>query len=293
MSLTEKLNALQQIPDTAKVIYPLEDFSILKLAGDNVSTFLQGQLTVDVEKMEDNSALLAAHCNPKGRVITLCTLFKIQATFYIVTPTEMLAITQTAFNKYAPFSKVTLTECDDSLCLIGSNTPLTEKHTINWYGHRYIHLMSQDELLAQLTEQQDWKCGTAENWHQQDIQFGLPRIHPQTSEHFIVQRLNLQKIPHAVSMKKGCYVGQEIIARIHFLGQLKHEMIHGECPLDDNITPGDSITLSTGDNIGELVDVIHDSTQQISIFLAIIKQTHINDKLMIQDHSFQAKHIDY
>lgn len=291
MQLTEQLKLLPQQQDSENHLFVLDDYKVMELKGHNIATFLQGQLTADVENMEDDSALLTAHCNPKGRVITLFILLKQEDHFYIAVTSNMYQITHDSLNKYAQFSKITLSNIDTSHSLVGSNVDFLTAN--EWHGGRSIAVTENETILNALKKETDWRLNDKDDWHQLDIQAGLPRIYPDTTEKYIAQRLNLQKIPKALSTKKGCYVGQEIIARIHFLGQLKHEMVYGECALYPSIKVNDSLLSNDDKKVGDIIDVYHDDNTGKTQFLAIITSEDKNLPLKINNHSVEITSISY
>ena len=101
---------------------------------------------------------------------------------------------------------------------------------------------------------------------------GIPTIYPETSEKIIPQRLNLHLIPGAMSFKKGCYLGQEIIARLHFKGQLKHHMYLGEIS-ENAITYGEDITDAEQKITGIVIDFFTENHKTIFLFVNEIENT--------------------
>ncbi len=120
------------------------------------------------------------------------------------------------------------------------------------------------------------KCALTENhqilsFSQYDkarrISQGLPNIYPETSEQFMPQRLNLHLIPGAMSFKKGCYLGQEIISRLHFKGTLKHHLYSGQIQKKIPLRIGEPINSINGENTGSLIDYCEDLDKLALIFV--------------------------
>jgi len=259
--------------------YLLDDFCIIKLEGEQVATFLQGQFSANIPSMAENQAILSAHCSPKGRVITVCIIIKYGNQFYLCTTTDMRDITLSALNKYAPFSKVTLTETSE-LALIGSNQHSINQHFLPWYGDRSIALLPRtDRLLCQT-------LSSALAWHHLDMLCNVPRLSPQVSDRFIAQRLNLHLIPHAISFEKGCYVGQEIIARIHFLGQLKHKMVLGQTS-GKPIVSYDSLIQAPDAPNALLVNHLRLPEKSTQLLQFVIPTAHESAQWQIEDYPIQ------
>lgn len=200
--------------------------------GDDAETFLQGQLTCDVTKVNQDSNQLCAHCNAQGRVIFTAIITKIENGFSLSVIDEIADIALSSLKKYGAFSKIAFNK---------------EASTKNLF----------DNHIAQ----------------------AIPVIYPETSGLFVAQRLNLHLLG-AISFRKGCYIGQEILARLHFKGKVKHHMRGGETLDQTQLQPGDLLTNSDGKNIATVIDsqttnslqklllVIMDKDAQSEIFTA-------------------------
>lgn len=164
----------------------LSTHGLLKISGMDTRKFLQGQLTCDVEKITA-SASLGAYCNPQGRVISLFDIFLWQDAYFLFMPRSMIPITTTALKKYAVFFQVNLTDVSESL----------------------------EELTAAIDGVPITKADK--------ISKGVPSIYPETSEKFLPHELNLHLL-NALSFEKGCYTGQEIIARMQYRAKLKNHL---------------------------------------------------------------------
>jgi folate-binding protein YgfZ len=202
------------------------DLSLLKISGLDAGKFLQGQLTCDVSALADRQFILSAHCNPQGRVVSLFYLIFLDNAYYLLMPADMLAITQAALKKYAVFFKTTLEDASNEL----------------------------ENVLAQI-------CKPALF----DIQAGVPRIHPETSGAFLPHDINLDQLG-AISFEKGCYTGQEIIARMQYRGKLKKRMRTATLTTDNPPTPG------SDDSLGTIVDVASQNNHCTILYIAPIAE---------------------
>lgn len=164
--------------------------------------FLQGQVTCDVEAIMPGNANLAAHCNPQGRVISLFQLLYQDNHYDLMMPRDMIALTINALKKYAVFFKVTLEDATHDALPV-----------------------DPEKMEARIKK---------------SIEEGIPVIHPATSGKCLPQELNLDKLG-AISYEKGCYTGQEIIARIHYRGKTKSSLYHATIFTDSTPQPGDTI----------------------------------------------------
>ena len=165
----------------------LNDYSLLHIYGKDAMTFLQGQLTCDVSLLTESNYSFGAHCNAKGRIISLFRIFKHNHDYYLLMPSDVTEAACENLKKYAVFSKVSLA--------------IVSPETITTFPFAF-------EPSKQ---------------HQRDINAGIPRLYPQTIGQFLPHYLNLPQLG-GVSFSKGCYTGQEIIARMEHRGSLKQEL---------------------------------------------------------------------
>lgn len=198
----------------------LSDRGFVQVSGETAEKFLQGQLTADVRLVKQQPACLAAHCNLKGRIVFTCWLFYDDGKYLLAMPESQVATAITALQKYAIFSKVTVEDV----------TPLI-KSTLNT-----------------ITDPHAWKL--------KNIEAGIAEIYPETCEQFTPHELNYPEL-NAVSFNKGCYIGQEIIARMHYRGKLKTQLIHAHSTFTNPPTRGEKIFYRENDQeeiAGYIVD---------------------------------------
>ena len=212
----------------------------LAISGPDAERFLQGQLTCDMREVNAGLSPLAAHCSPQGRVISLFRLIKHGNTYYLNLPLDMKEIAEKNFRKYIPFFKASLNDVSDTLQAVGVDA--AEYATLDTQGltiakvddTRYIII---GDALSDVTHNE-----TA--WHAQDIQAGLPMVYAATSEKFLPHYLNLPVLG-GVSFQKGCYTGQEIIARMQYQGKLKYalqqKILHHAASVGEKLSTGETV----------------------------------------------------
>jgi folate-binding protein YgfZ len=240
-------------------ISKLNDHSLIKISGPDASKFLQGQLTCDVSKITPEQSSLGAHCNVKGRVMSLFRLFLFQADYYLLMPSAVTEAALASLKKYAMFSKVKLTlPTADIYGLQQASLALTypAQHEavsatdasccIRIAGEQRFLLIDFADTLA-LEHNDDINA-----WHTADISNGLPRLYPETIGEFLPHYINLPQLG-ALSFTKGCYTGQEIIARMEHRGKIKQKMNFCQLPID--ATPGEKIIFQAT-AIGRCVDAL-------------------------------------
>lgn len=235
--------------DSDKHIHAIPCLAVLTVAGKDAAKFLQGQITCNVNDIIETQSSLGALCNPKGRVIATFLLVKKADAFLMILPKVLLAPVKERLQKYILRSDVQLTDSSDDLCLIGLGYPSGQPglslpeplFSTRRQDAIFINLspardrclvISEPEtaitLWAAWTGERGFRPENSEQWRYLDINAGLPWLTLETSEEFIPQMLNLDKLG-GISFNKGCYTGQEIVARTHYLGKAKREMFLAEC----------------------------------------------------------------
>lgn len=227
------------------ILCDLSEYGLLKVHGLDAKKFLQGQLTCHLDQVAREEGCFGAHCNPKGRIISLFYLFQLQDTYYLAMPRNMVATALAALKKYAVFFKVVLAEATDSLFLLGYDGPITLPENVAKislpHSARLFLLGSHENLLPVWEKlKQSAELISFAIWQRLDIIEGIPSVYPETTSKFLPHEINLQTL-NAVSFDKGCYTGQEIIARMHYRGKLKTHMQSIECKSDTPILPGGEI----------------------------------------------------
>ena len=209
-----------QLPVTPTA-YSLTQLSVLEVAGVDSQKFLQGQLTCDVNALSVGSASRGAQCNPQGKMLSTFYLLVDHDAYYIVTDCNVVDVQQKELEKYAVFSQVEITRVDDiqvtGVAGIGSAQWMTEQdtHEIPYYAiileeHRWLWI--SPEPIPQALPQ-----GDEQDWWGFEILSGYPHLKTAGIGEFIPQMFNLQALD-AVSFDKGCYTGQETVARAKYRG---------------------------------------------------------------------------
>ncbi len=234
----------------------LEELGALRIQGADAVRFLQGQLSNDVRRLAPERALLAGYHNPQGRVIALLRLVHLgEADVLAILPRELLAPVAQRLGKFVLRSKVRLAEDCAAWTISGRvgweaaapPPPLGEQRRVSdsiivcvsEHPARYLEIRPRTAARPAATP------AHGAHWRVLDVRAGLPQVYAQTSEQFVAQMLNLDVIG-AIAFDKGCYTGQEVIARAHYRGRIKRRLQRfcSRGPLD--LAPGDGGTLADG-----------------------------------------------
>ena len=187
--------------------------------GPDCIAFLQGQLSNDLRKLGPSNRLqLNALCNQKGRVIGLFFTYYVgENALILALPMNHVDCILAALRKYAVFSKITF-EPTDQYHLIYSNTETILSQLNSLYQHTIINQVVLEDITSNHSALSDLQI------QQQNICQQLPWIDAKNSERFLPLELNLDQW-HVVSYNKGCFMGQEIIARMKYRGNLKKRLL--------------------------------------------------------------------
>jgi tRNA-modifying protein YgfZ len=239
-----------------KSIFPLTHLAILKVSGNDAAKLLQGQVTCNVNELSETKSSLAAMCNPKGRAIATFLLVKKVDAFLLVLPVELLETVQKKLQMYVLRSDVKITDASDEFCLIGLAEPSQSRQgfftgilqdciAVDFPASTSRKLLITDvdnamRFWSEKVESQGFRKASPDEWRCLDILSGIPWLTNASSEEFIPQMLNLDKLG-GISFNKGCYTGQEIVARTHYLGKTKREMFLADCQCSTPPEPMSSI----------------------------------------------------
>ena len=263
------------------LITDLSHYGLISAEGADTQAFLQGQFSNDVRLVTAEKSQLSAYCSPKGRILTSFRLFYLKDKYYLQMPLPLLEQTLKRLRMFVMRSQVTLVDDSEQMARMGLAGPDSEQY-LRDIGVNYpvdvdaaslngnvlilrvpgtiprfeIHgpaseLISLWDKLATKTT----PVG-ANVWSLLDIQTGLPVIQSQTVESFVPQMVNLELI-NGVSFKKGCYPGQEIVARMQYLGKLKKRMYRAHIATDDTIQPGDDLYSGSSDNTQSIGNIVN------------------------------------
>ena len=263
------------------MICKLSDQGLIQVQGMDARKFLQGQLTCNVEK----SISMGAHCNPQGRVLSLFYFFEFQQAYYLLMPRSMISLAIAALKKYAIFFKVTLEDLSAEWRILGiqdkSIHPSQESILIPVKNSRYM-IAGKNETLKTLQAN-----ATENEWKSCMIHDGIPSIYPETSGKFLPHELNLHLL-NAIDFDKGCYTGQEIIARMHYRGKLKNHLLLASVSSDFSPVVGTDIyreNNSAWEAAGKVVDFSPEvyNHQYDMLIVANENDININPSFLMQN----------
>ena len=226
--------------DLPSGIMRLDSLKSIRVEGEDAGQFLQSQFSSDVSALSAGQQQPGAYCNPKGRALTVFRLLRDESGFHLVLPDDLAESVLKRLKLYRMRSRVDLGFDDQIgvLGLIGHVPPSPDTWSLD--DNRAIRLEAKDPAPdSGLEDTVTMLAG--EFWKLAAILAGDPQVYAATSESFIPQQINLDLVG-GVSFSKGCYPGQEIVARVRYLGKIKQRMtgavIHDT---GANAAPGDPL----------------------------------------------------
>ncbi|HEY4215402.1 MAG TPA: hypothetical protein VGM84_28275 [Steroidobacteraceae bacterium] len=206
-------------PNVGEVL-ALDHLGVLRAHGPDAIRFLQGQLSHDISKLGPRRSLLAGYHNPQGRAIALLRLVYVADDDVLaILPRELIPVVVSRLSKVVLRAKVKIADASSEWTVSGH---------MEAPGHSAALAARVDSSPRVLVLEHS--PGTGERprgdrsvWHRLDIAAGLPQVYASTSEEFVAQMLNLDVLD-GIAFDKGCYTGQEVIARAHYRGKVKRRL---------------------------------------------------------------------
>jgi folate-binding protein YgfZ len=294
-SASTQLNAFCSPSPTANALSNLEQFALLSISGAEAANFLQGQIPYNVNELSATQSCFTALCDAKGKVLASFLLVKSTDGFLLVLPKELIAIVKTRLQRYVLRAKVLITDESERLTVLGWSSPAsdlalfaTHQHTTHQAIHfinRELIITSHDNALHLCQEKlaQGFQMQTMDSWHYSDMLAGIAWLNGLSSEQFTVQMLNIDKIG-GVSFNKGCYTGQEIVARTHYLGKVNRSLLTAEVITTTAIESGAVIIDDTGQSVGKVISIQKNAINQY-VLLIVLSNAEQNKSLYLTDAS--------
>lgn len=245
------------------VLCDLSQFGILKISGEEAQSFLHNLFSSDVKALTPQHALRSSFNTAKGRALSTFLIWRTGADYFLQLPLELTATIQKKLSMYVLRAKVKIEDASDEVVSLGLSGAHAQEVLGKLFGElpqMNLGIISTEQGRVMRISDTRWQIdATVEQapalwdtlvqhaqpvgstcWDWLDIRAGIPVILPQTQEQFVAQMLNLDLID-AVNFKKGCYPGQEIVARMQYLGKLKRRMYLAHLDSTDNPQPGDEL----------------------------------------------------
>lgn len=306
----------------------LSDWNVVDVTGADTASFLQGQFCNDLQQVSVTRAQITGYCTPKGRLLALPAIVGIEQGFRLLVKSAVKDAFIKRLSMFIMRSDVTLTDRDDLICsgVVADTSqsvgdlqdalgtlpfaPMdvaTSEATqvIRWHDdyvsenrNRFVLITDQTESIAL------WKRSGSEKksyarWRAGDVSAGIPSITEGTTEAFVPQMINLQLID-ALSFTKGCYPGQEIVARMQYLGKLKRHMRLFKLVAGDALmVPGAKLSAGDDADAGTVIDAVsinltgEGEESRFTLVLAVVKVSANAGTLAIEGQDLEPVNLPY
>jgi folate-binding protein YgfZ len=271
----------KRVATTGTIICDLSHWGLVCVQGEDARTFLQGQFSNDLHEVSPTRSQLNAYLSPKGRMLASFRVFQRDERFYVPLPRSLVETFVKRLRMFVLRSKVSVDDASEALLRIGCAGPDAERELRDAVGaapaqvndvveidgftilrlpgpHPRYEIYGELGPVRSLWERLNVHAAPvgAAPWSLLDILAGVPTIHEQNMEAFVPQMANLELVG-GVSFKKGCYPGQEVVARTQYLGKPKRRMYRVHLEQDGAPLPGTEIydpADPSGQSVGRIVD---------------------------------------
>ncbi len=282
----------------------LSHMGLMSVTGEQGRSFIHGQVTTDITSLNSDQWRWGAHCDPKGKMLASFRAFAIEDALLMMMPTDTLAVDLPQLAKYAVFSKAELANVTEDYLILGvageqAQTWVNEHFTTEGYssidqelteipggvllkdGERFIIVMDKETAQSFLTSiNQD--IFEASVWQALEINSGYPNIAAPHQSQFVPQMCNLQAV-NGISFNKGCYMGQETIARMKYRGGNKRALYILSGTSSEVITLDTKLELALEDGFkrtGAIIEIVQ-ADGQVLMTAVLPNDTESTAKLRI------------
>ena len=213
----------------------LKNRALLKISGKDSGEFIQNQFSNDIEKLNHSRIQINAYCQHQGKIIGLFWVMRYEDNFLLSFPLDLADVIKSRLQIFVIMSDVIIDDISASYSQIGL---IDEKHSNAYSINDRLSLIIDntiDKFNSKIEENTKWTLAC--------IKSSLPEVFLATSEKFVPQMLNLDIDELGVSFSKGCYPGQEVVARLHYLGSAKRRLFSFQS--DHEMKVGDSLYCKT------------------------------------------------
>lgn len=251
------------------MITELSSRSLIKVTGADSMAFLQSQFSNDLNRLNRHQAQITLYCQYQGKVIAVIWLFKDSQNFYLSIPKELVEIVLSKLETYKLMSQVNFEDISQEFFLYGL---IDEKNKDSFWLINNLHILISQERIGVTTSIDNWESACVKNM--------LAEIYKSNTETLTPQALNFDINELGVSFSKGCYPGQEVVARMHYLGNAKRRMYRFKSNI--HVNPGSGLFVSSSKSMrpsGVVVSSVYLDGE--SYFLGTLESTHQKEQISL------------
>jgi hypothetical protein len=306
----------RRIPPQGAILCDLSHIGLISASGHDAEAFLQGQLSNDLQRVSDTQAQRSSYSSPKGRAIATFQLALRQGTYYLSLPADILEPVLKRLRMFVMRSQVALEDATDSLVHFGYSDPQGEARLSDIIGTipmqpldvvqsgnltiiRHPAPVPRFEVLGELDDACElWSrlgvnaAGVGRNaWDYYDVEAGIPHVTAASTEAWVPQMMNLHLID-AISFNKGCFPGQEVVARLKYLGKSKRQTYR--LGIDSVALPAiGTVVKNTGDaEAGKVLNAALNPDGKAEV-LAVMKTAEAGNELSLDGHAVTVLDLPY
>jgi len=253
------------------MIVLLNERALLKVSGTDSETFLQSQFSNDIKKIKESEIQLNAYCQHQGKIIAIIWVFKKGEAYYLSIPNDLKELVLSKLNMFKLMSKVEIEDFSEKVYQYGL---IREDNDKSFKINKNLSLLTTREFLTGCQERSFWEA--------ECVKESVPEIYFDMSEKHVPQSLNLDIDEVGVSFTKGCYPGQEVVARMHYLGKPKRRLFRFTSNVE--VLIGDSLDVENSESLKSSGQVIRVARQDSEFhFLGVFELKHINDQIFLNN----------
>jgi len=283
------------------VTVSLPEYGVVSLTGPQTDTFLQGQLTCDMNQLGDSNWLYAAHCDNKGKALSTLFVTRWHESVLLITTLPALQASLAQLQKFGVFSQTTIVDESTNLSVYGLFGTAAPARLAEQLQHPLcsnslqaatptetavaLQLGSQPDQFLIVSKQDDLPTNSESKlWHTLEIERGRATLLSGTIQEYVPQMLNVQAL-NGISFTKGCYIGQETIARMKYLGKQKRALfrLRGQAEM---AAPGATIEQQLGDNwrrAGTVINAVSHAEHQLEVLAVLPNDIEASTRLRLKD----------
>jgi len=254
------------------MIIQLTHRTLLKLTGSEVQSFLQGQLSNDINALEEGVVQINAYCQHQGKIMALIWVMKRADEYYLSFPKDLAAEIVKKLTMFKMMSDVTIKDVTNELLQFGVVNEVVDG----------VFVINDQQSIVLVDSANEFKLSDEREWEAACIANEVPEVELATVEKFVPQLLNLDIDEVGVNFSKGCYPGQEVVARLHYLGKSKRRMRAFEC--DGEIEVGDELLVASSSSAKASGIVVRRvKLDAKSLCLATVEIAHEDDEITLNN----------
>ncbi|EGN75671.1 folate-binding protein YgfZ [Idiomarina sp. A28L] len=279
------------------IFIDLPNLGLISATGPDTQSFLQGQLTCDLKQLQPHNWLLGSHCDAKGKLWSIFRAIRFGEGISLIQNKSTIEKSLSELRKFSVFNKIELNDTSEQhrFFMVAGKEAAAEVATLTGVTPNNTHL-SNDSIHALRLMPWAYLCVVPSDfeinnelapetyWHAMQIEQGWPNFESIQQETFIPQMLNLDTLA-GISFKKGCYIGQETIARTHYKGQNKRRLIRLIGEAKSTPAPADQLEIQLGENwrrAGAVISAVRYDNDVIAIQAVLPSDLEAQAKLRIK-----------